>query len=121
MSFAADMRRFTIKVDSRRRDVYVSLATKVHESVKVGSPVTGAPGQPVDTGFLRNSWILAIGVLEAVISTNVEYAPGIEDGISQRWGTPMTVRSSVGGFHSVKLTIAGANSLLAEALRELGP
>ncbi len=117
MGYGADIQRFIHKTRGLSRDVFVSLATKVHASVKVGSPTTGAPGQPVDTGNLRNSWILGIGPDVAEISTNVEYARAIEDGIGAHG--PLQLRSKVGGFHSVKLTIAGANALQAEAVREM--
>lgn len=119
MSFERDLKQFLIKVESRVPAVALSVAVKAHASIKEGSPVTGAPGQPVDTGFLRNSWIIEPGRVQHVIRTNAEYAPRIEDGISES-GSPMRLRSAVGGFHSVKLTIAGASALQAEALRELG-
>jgi hypothetical protein len=123
MSFADDLRRFVLRTQVRRQTTYVGLATRVHRSI-VGDgtpdPVTTAPGQPVDTGFLRDSFTLAIGPSEATIQTNVAYAPPIEDGVSAG-GTPITFKSAVGGAHSVKLTIAGASALQADVVRELGP
>lgn len=122
MSFADDLNRFVAKTKATTTAVYVGTATKVQESVKGSGvpgmvhPITGAPGQPVDTGNLRNSWTLRITPTEATISTNVKYAPAIEDGVG-RYGT-MRVRSAVGGFHSVKLTVGNANGLQREAVRE---
>ena len=117
MSYQDGVKRFMVKTEGLTRAVFLSLAAKVHASVKEGSVTTGAPGQPVDTGNLRNSWILAFERDYAEIRTNVEYAQAIEDGIGPHG--PLTLRSQVGGFHSVKLTIAGANLLQAEAVREM--
>lgn len=117
MSYADDIRRIVRRFERLPFDVYVSLATKVHASVKEGSATTGAPGQPVDTGALRDSWILRIWRTEAEITTNKDYAAAIEDGVGPHG--PLTLRSAVGGFHSVKATIAGADLLQEEAVREL--
>jgi hypothetical protein len=123
MSFAADVKRFVFRTQRLTRDVYVGTATRVHASIKGDAsgqpdPVTGAPGQPVDTGNLKSSWILAIGPDQSVISTNVVYAPGIEDGIAASGGR-IVFKSKVGGKHSVKLTIAGASALQADEVRRL--
>jgi len=121
MSFAPDLAAFRIKVTRAVPAVYVGVATRAHRSiVGTGSPdpVTGAPGQPVDTGFLKNSWTLDIGKDVATIQTNVAYARGIEDGISSH-GTPIRFKSKVGGAHSVKQTIAGASALQADVVRGL--
>lgn len=119
MSFAADVKRFVIKVRSRTPAMMIAVATKAHRSIKEGDPTIGSPGQPVQTGNLRNSWILNVQPTHADITTTVAYARAIEDGVG-RFG-PLTLRSTVGGFHSVKATIAGASSLQSQALREMGP
>jgi hypothetical protein len=134
MSFDAQLKRWSIKVESRTKAVFLSTAAKVHESITVGSATTGAPGQPVDTGFLRASWTLRQGPTEATIATPVSYAPVIEDnlrssydpkGVKNERKNPngsyrVPIKSTVGGHHSVKLTVAAADRLQAEALRELG-
>jgi hypothetical protein len=118
MSFADDVRRFSLNVDTRINDVFLGCVQDAHAAIVVGSPLTGSPGQPVDTGYLRSSWQVAIGrdpqfiskgdgtdnkgtsevplpaagfdasaavgilsgqATRAVIATNVEYAPIIED------------------------------------------
>ncbi len=117
MTFARDAERFTVKLDRATRAVYVATAAAVQESVKTGRPETGAPGQPVDIGNLRNSWTLDVGPAVATIATNAAYARAIEDGVG-RFG-PLTRRSRVGGFHSVKLTIAGFDRLLRSVVREV--
>lgn len=134
MSFDRDLNKFALKVDARTKAVYLSVAAKVHQSITVGSPTTGAPGQPVDTGFLRASWTLVQGPTVSEIATNVAYAPVIEHNLRAAYdpagrknerknpnGTSRrAVKSTVGGNHSVKMTVAGADRLQAEALRELG-
>lgn len=119
MSFADDVKRFTVLVTGRVEGVGAAVAADIHASIVDGSPVTGAPGQPVDTGNLKASWILRPVPQGWEVSTNVAYAPGIEDGISQRWGTPMQVRSHTGGFHSAKTTIAAADILQRLAVARL--
>lgn len=135
MSFDAQLNAFVTKVEGRSKAVVVSLATKVHESITVGSATTGAPGQPVDTGFLRASWTLVQQPDGAEIATNVAYAPVIEHNLRTAYDPKgkrpprqvnpdgsfrRPIRSTVGGHHSVKMTVGAADRLLAEAVRELG-
>jgi len=121
MSFSDDVARFAKKVERRAQDIHNGVCDLAFQSIVEGSPVTGAPGQPVDTGNLRDSWqSTEIGPLARDIVTNVSYAPIIEDGT--RKGKAMTVRSPVGGFHSVKLTVAGwARIVEAVTRRVTGP
>lgn len=121
-SFADDINRFKTRLVFKTKAAYVGTASAMHASIKGNSagtpdPVTGAPGQPVDTGNLKSSWILAIGPNEAVISTNAAYAEAIETGVGPHG--PLTLRSTLGGFHSVQQTIAGASALQADVVRRL--
>jgi hypothetical protein len=69
----------------------------------------------VSTGNLKASWQLTFESPDAaLISSNVEYAEIIEDNIRGA-----TLRSKVGGFHSVKLTIAGWQRLVEDETRKL--
>jgi len=102
-SFQQALDQFTRDARQRVSDCVQYAFEEVNRSVVFGSALTGAPGQPVDTGFLRSSWLaedVAPGVRQ--ISTNVVYAPFIEDGGNDL--AAFTLRSEVGGFHSVKLT-----------------
>lgn len=111
MSFSRDVSRWVDETKRRMRAVHVGVATEVHRSVVEGSEITGAPGQPVDTGFLRSSWILDFPEeFVAESTTNTEYAPPIEDGVGP--SGPLTLRSAVGGWHSVKLTAAGFDRIV---------
>jgi hypothetical protein len=122
MSFADDLQRFTAKVETRTRDVFVNVAAHVLTSVRDGSPVTGAPGQPVDTGNLKASWQLRFdSPTSAEVSTNVEYAPQNEDGIARPGGGQYTQKSPVGGRFSVAITAAGIQKILdAEVVKAGG-
>ncbi|HXH43300.1 MAG TPA: hypothetical protein VNK51_05550 [Bradyrhizobium sp.] len=118
MTFSDDLNRFSATLETRSRDVFVGVVEKAHESIQTGSAITGAPGQPVDTGALRASWQVQYPAAdEALISTNLEYAQPIEDGIGKHG--PLQLRSAVGGFHSVKTTVAGFQRIVDQVTREV--
>jgi len=127
MTFTEDLQAFRDKVERRARHVFVEGTSRVRSSVTDGDPVTGAPGQPVDTGTLKGSWQEQfVEPWRSIVSTNVAYARAIEEGVIEPHerqaytrsdgvevsattvrGSTITLRSEVGGFHSVKLTRAG--------------
>jgi hypothetical protein len=116
MSFPGQLHHFSLLCQTRNHDTFVRSVELTHQSVQIGSPITAAPGQPVDTGNLRASWQVQYhSESEAEISTNVAYAPPIEDGVG-KYG-PLKLRSAVGGFHSVKLTVAGFPRIVDAALQ----
>lgn len=121
MGFRDDLTRFEKKVAAKNQAVFVATVAAAKTSIVEGSAVTGAPGQPVDTGNLKGSWQVEFETpTRALISTNVAYAKSIEDGVSYaHGGTPMTVRSQVGGFHSIALTIAGLDKIVAAETERL--
>ena len=53
-----DLARMRAHVRGVNADIMVGVTQDAYESITVGHPLTGAPGQPVDTGYLRNSWSL---------------------------------------------------------------
>ena len=130
MTFSDDLFRFAAKADARGRAVFLNTASAVKDSITDGSAVTGSPGQPVGQygpgyhkgkvgGTLKASWQLWFDTPEtAVIATDTIYAPPIEDGIG-KYG-PLTLRSTVGGFHSVKMTVAGFERIVDAELKKLG-
>jgi hypothetical protein len=95
---------------------------EIVRSIKRGSELTGAPGQPVASSTLLNSWIeRRESPTLWEFATAVEYAEFIEDGGNDIG--PFTLRSEVGGFHSVKLTEAAWPDIVAfarEAVRQRG-
>ncbi len=109
---------FERKIEKRIKDIHAKTAFALRDSVVHGSTVTGAPGQPVDTGNLINSWQLTFPAqLLARLTTNVEYAPAIEEGVGPHG--PMTFISPEGGPHGVKLTVAGFQKLVDKVVREV--
>lgn len=111
--------RFVVKLENIGNGLLPAVAAAAHESVVNGSPVTGAPGQPVDTGNLRASWQLAFPSPEvAEITTKTVYAPHNEYGVTED-GRPYTQKSPVGGRHSVALTITNFDKLVEHEVKRL--
>ena len=127
-TFDAQLRDFNAKLARRVHDVFVRSTEEVQESIVEGSPVSGAPGQPVDTGALKGSWQQRRH--ERFLwdtSTPLAYAPVVEEGgmveASGRSGAMSggryTLRSEVGGFHSIALTRAAWQKIVDHAVREV--
>ncbi len=116
--FGAQVGLFSKRVQTGSRRHFVAIVGAVYESIVLGSALTGAPGQPVDTGNLRASWQQEIQDNRGSVMTNVVYAPQIENGISDRTGKRLTLRSQVGGFHSVKLTRANFQRIVEATAKE---
>ena len=92
-------------------EVFEDVGMEAQRSIVEGSELTGAPGQPVDTGFLKGSFQRFYdSPTKQTIATNVVYAPAIEDGVGQHGA--LTLRSKVGGFHSISLTYVGLQRIL---------
>jgi hypothetical protein len=109
---------FVVQLDGAEEAVFVGTVAAVEESIKIGSPITAAPGQPVQSGDLRNSYIPTVhGPREVEISSHLDYALPIEEGIGKHG--PLTLRSAVGGFHSIKLTAAGFQRLVDDVVRKV--
>ncbi len=101
MTFSDDLKSFSVKLQTRNREVFVGCVEEVTRSIVEGSEITAAPGQPVDTGNLRASWHTAYeSPSQATVSTNVEYAPYVEENVRG-----VTFKNH--GPHSVALTVAG--------------
>jgi hypothetical protein len=129
MAFKDDLDRFAKKLDGRVKDVFVGATIEVHKSIVEGSPVTSAPGQPVDTGFLWTSWIPEhTSPSTWQTTTNVSYAPAIEDGIRGAYDPKGVDRppgfeplgiSQEGGSGSVRLTRGGWQNIVDHVRREV--
>jgi len=114
MTFDADLDRFAALLKAREKAVFVNTVATVKDSIQNGSAITGAPGQPVDTGNLRASWEASFESAQvATIATNVEYAPVIEDNLRG-----VTFHNH--GPHSVKLTVAGFQKIVASEVVKAG-
>lgn len=104
------------------RVTFLRIVTGASDSIQFGSLLTGSRGQPVASGQLKGSVQTEIDEtgLRATIGVGqgLPYARSIEDGIDGRTGRPLTLRSEVGGFHSVALTVAGMPNIIAAAVGE---
>lgn len=117
-NFKRDIAEFQRLLARRQRAAFLDAAGVALESIKVGSLLTGAPGQPVDTGNLRNSWEKEItSASTGRIFSTAEYAEAIEEGIGPHG--PMSVRSQVGGFHSAKLTVAAWDRIMSASVEKI--
>jgi hypothetical protein len=145
-TYAQDVRRWILKAEKVTRDTFVASSLKVHESIVAGSGLTGAPGQPVDTGYLRSSFILSFGDTEPTYPTAPQRVSGRTDApvpaasapqgsAGTAWTARVTTnakyaeyieegvratRSAVGGPGSVKLTIAAWPRIVDTSAKEQG-
>lgn len=105
--------RAIVEVGQMFGSVFTGIVEEATRSVVDGSEITGSEGQPVQTGALKASWQTVYeSPSSAIIGTNVVYAPSIEDGVSYaHGGRPLTLRSEVGGFFSVRKTVAGIGAI----------
>lgn len=138
MNFDDALVRFSHKVRARSQAAFINTGALTLASIQSGSPLTGAPGQPVDSGFLLNSWQMFFpSATEIFIATNCAYAPVIEYNLRSAYdpagrtgrfgvaggqigpalpgGSTRRHKSTVGGNHSVALTRAGFQRLVDAA------
>jgi hypothetical protein len=106
MSFGADLTRFAEKTARREQAVFTTVAVELRESVKFGSPLTGAPSMPVApsnfprAGSLRDSVTLVFpDPNTALLYTASPYARDVED-------NPKGHEFHEGGPHGWKMTVA---------------
>lgn len=104
------------------------LAVRVQNGMKFGDPVTGAPGQPIEEGALRNSYHITFrkpGV-SFIVSSDKPYARTIEYGVGPHGritlatthpdGRPKTPK---GGFHSRDHIVSNFGRLVADELEAM--
>ena len=99
--------------EEREALLYGRIVDHVERSIRFGSGVTGAPGQPVKTGALRDSFIEegSRAARLVTISSTLPYAHDRENNFRHA-----TQRSSVGGSHSVKITRLNWRLIVAHEL-----
>lgn len=101
--FINAIKLFDGNIQSRTQRIIKRSVLLAYNSIRIGSAITGAPGQPVKSGDLLASWnVTWMDRWTAIVSSDLIYAHLIEAGIGAHG--PLTLRSKVGGFHSVKLT-----------------
>lgn len=117
IGFQTKLRNFQRSSQAAVTSVRLIAQREIARSIRRGSEITGAPGQPVQTGNLLASWVESRPSADVwEFSTPVEYAVWIEDGGNDI--SAFTLRSEVGGFHSVKLTQAAWPDIVAFARAE---
>ena len=113
MSFESDIARHQVRRNARMKAMMIGATQIITQSITDGSTVTGAPGQPVDTGALRGSWSPRwLGEYKWRISTKLVYAPIIEAGAFAQ-------KSEVGGPHSVDMTRLAWQKIVNAALGDV--
>jgi len=123
--FSDGVKRFSSAVDVKNQAIFAGVAAETKNSIQFGSPLTGAPGQPVenegpDKGNLRASWTEEFtSPTSALIATNCEYAESNEDGIARPGGGAYVLRANVGGRHSVKLTVTNMDKIVDAETKRL--
>jgi hypothetical protein len=116
VSFLDEVNAFAHDTEQRATAVFNTTVELTKQSWQFGSELTGSPGVVVDSANLRNSIVRQnASPTEATISTNVEYAQAIEDGVGPHG--PLTQRQPVGGFHALALTVAGFDRIVDAAVR----
>lgn len=89
----------------------------VLQSIRDGSSLTGAPGSPIDTRALYEAWEMVTESDGVLVYNPLPYAWGIEHGLGPHG--PITLRSHVGGFHSVELTAASWDRIVSQAAKDV--
>lgn len=103
--FRKFLKSFATMTKRREAQFFTRIVNHAERSMRFGSLTTGAPGQPFKTGNLRDKSFTRLG---SIASREVElgfdlsiapYAPIIENRLNN-----INLRSSTGGFHSIKIT-----------------
>lgn len=115
MSTSGDqIRALAADLLERADEFHAGVVAEMEKSVVDGHELTGAPGQPVDDGDLKESWETTHdGPSKSTTESDSPYAQAVED----NWGN---VTYKNGGSHSLKLTVAGAQTVadvVAERVR----
>lgn len=113
ISFGTTIRKFSRKAKFDTVETYMGTTDEIHRSIVFGSEITNAPGQPVATANLRDSWIPEhTGPMQWQDTTKVDYAQHVEDNVRG-----VTFKNH--GPHSVKLTKAGYKNIVEHVLRQV--
>lgn len=107
--------RFKRKIAAFDAALLPELGALMLGSIRDGSSLTGALGQPVEDGDLYRSWTMDQPTPHSVrVSSTSPYARMNEDGV-RVGGKPYLQHSAKGGRHSLALTRVGLPRLVNEA------
>ena len=107
-----EIKKFLTMAQMRETDAFQIIGRMVHSSITVGSPRTGAPGQPVDTTDLLVSYKKTTTKNNIIVASTLRYAPIYEYKLNGG-----RLKSKVGGFHSIMLTRLNFRHLVKGAVR----
>lgn len=115
--FSVWLKDVVLDVHAREEACFLNIIDHVEMSVLVGSDVSGAPGQPIDTGELINSWSKYVAVQQryARFQSSAAHAEIIETN-----ARGARLRSKVGGFHSVAITQSAMNRIISYEASRIG-
>jgi hypothetical protein len=105
-------KQMLVRLKETDEKILHSVVEQSFDSIVNGSMETGSPGQPRD---LRDKWKITYGKGFARIFVNEKSARSVEEGISLKFGGAITLKSDIGGFHSIKKTKSKIRKFLARA------
>lgn len=107
-------KQMLVRLKETDKNILHSVVEQSFDSIVNGSMETGSPGQPRD---LREPgrWNITFGKGFARIWTKEKSARSVEEGISRKYGGAITLKSDIGGFHSLKKTKSKIRKFLARA------
>ncbi len=117
MQFSAQLKSFGNKTRSNLGAIQDRVTDTVYTELVNGGTISGAPGQPDD---LRAKFERSDEGLSSTILTKDHSALAVESGISQYDGSPIKLKSNVGGFHSLALILAARQAIVDGAARKVG-
>lgn len=113
----AGLDRFAQKLEAFDVALLPEVGELMYESIVHGSALTGAPGQPVESGDLKMSWQISYPTETSVmVGSANEYALQNEVGV-KHGGGPYRQRSARGGRFSVRMTAAAMQRIVDTAAR----
>lgn len=119
MSAASEIRAFARKCELNMQATAEGSKRAALNSIKYGSKLTGAPGQPVQEGDLRESWGMEDeSPTVARIFTSSAYAVPNETGVGPNGG-PYRLRAPEGGRWSVLKTSRNFDKLVDDVVGKL--
>jgi hypothetical protein len=114
--FEDTLKRVVKETFEKEAELFDRVDAHVGKSIKDGSLVTGAPGQPIKSGALYDSYQrVSLGPQQIAWLSESPYAHVIEDNLRGA-----TLRSEVGGFHSVKMTRIGFKRIVEHEIKLIG-
>src|SRR4051812_46868779 len=110
MGFAQDLARFKAKTLANLDATREGVDAETFRSIVEGSEITGAPGQPVHTRKLHDSWSQDVADTETVTSSDSPYAIAVEENLNN------AVYENHGP-HSVKQTVVAFPRIVGDVVK----